>query len=135
MTCYVAGTPVQSDSILEVKSPYDNRVVGSVTLANASHVEQAIQAGLKGGKALTRYDRFSILDKARQLLIARKDQFAQTISAESGLAIREAIYETGRAHDVLLFAAMESLKDDGQIFSCDISPREKQEKYSHFVSR
>ena len=128
MTCYVAGTPVQNDSILEVKSPYDNRVVGTVTLANASHVEQAIQAGLKGGKALTRYDRFSILDKARQLLIARKDQFAQTISAESGLAIREANYETGRAHDVLLFAAMESLKDDGQIFSCDISPQGKARK-------
>ena len=128
MTSYVAGTPVQNDSILEVKSPYDNRVVGTVTLANASHVEQAIQAGLKGGKALTRYDRFSILDKARQLLIARKDQFAQTISAESGLAIREAIYETGRAHDVLLFAAMESLKDDGQIFSCDISPQGKARK-------
>ena len=128
MTSYVAGTPVQNDSILEVKSPYDNRVVGTVTLANASHVEQAIQAGLKGGKALTRYDRFSILDKARQLLIARKDQFAQTISAESGLAIREANYETGRAHDVLLFAAMESLKDDGQIFSCDISPQGKARK-------
>ena len=128
MTSYVAGTPVQNDSILEVKSPYDNRVVGAVTLANASHVEQAIQAGLKGGKALTRYDRFSILDKARQLLIARKDQFAQTISAESGLAIREANYETGRAHDVLLFAAMESLKDDGQIFSCDISPQGKARK-------
>ena len=128
MTSYVAGTRVQNDSILEVKSPYDNRVVGTVTLANASHVEQAIQAGLKGGKALTRYDRFSILDKARQLLIARKDQFAQTISAESGLAIREANYETGRAHDVLLFAAMESLKDDGQIFSCDISPQGKARK-------
>ena len=44
MTCYVAGSPVQSDAVLEVKSPYDNRVVGTVTLANASHVEQAIAA-------------------------------------------------------------------------------------------
>lgn len=128
MTCYVAGVPVQSNAILEVKSPYDNRIVGTVALANASHVEQAIQAGLKGGKALSRYDRFSILDKARQLLISRKEQFAQTISAESGLAIREAIYETGRAQDVLMFAAMESLKDDGQVFSCDISPQGKSRK-------
>ena len=58
----------------------------------------------------------------------RKESFAQTISAESGLAIREALYETGRAHDVLMFAAMESLKDDGQIFSCDISPTGKARK-------
>ncbi len=127
-TSYVAGNPVQSDKILQVKSPYDNRFVGTVTLANHTHVEKAIEAGLKGGRKLTRYDRFSILDKARLLLMERKDLFAQTISAESGLAIREAIYETGRAHDVLLFAAIESLKDDGQIFSCDISPQGKARK-------
>lgn len=127
-TSYVAGHPVQSDKILQVKSPYDNHVVGTVTLANHTHVEKAIEAGLKGGKKLSRYDRFSILDKTRLLLMERKDLFAKTISAESGLAIREAIYETGRAHDVLLFAAMESLKDDGQIFSCDISPQGKARK-------
>lgn len=128
MTCYVAGKPVQSHSVLEVKSPYDNRVVGAVTLANAGHLEEAITTALQGGKKLTRYDRFNILDKARHLLVARKELFAQTISAESGLAIREAHYETGRAHDVLLFAAIESLKDDGQIFSCDISPQGKARK-------
>jgi aldehyde dehydrogenase (NAD+) len=87
-----------------------------------------VEAALKGGKKLSRYDRFSILDKARQLLVQRKEAFAHTISTESGLAIREAVYETGRAHDVLMFAAMESLKDDGQIFSCDISPSGKARK-------
>lgn len=127
-SCYVAGKKIESEKTLEVRSPYDKRLVGTVALANASHAEQAIEAALKGGLKLTRYDRFSILDKARQLLIERRDEFAKIISAESGLAIREAIYETGRAHDVLMFAAMESLKDDGQIFSCDISPQGKARK-------
>lgn len=127
-SCYVAGKKIISENTLEVRSPYDQRLVGTVALANASHAEQAIEAALKGGQKLTRYDRFSILDKARQLLIERRDEFAKIISAESGLAIREAIYETGRAHDVLMFAAMESLKDDGQIFSCDISPQGKARK-------
>ena len=127
-SCYVAGKKIESEKTLEVRSPYDQRLVGTVALANASHAEQAIEAALKGGQKLTRYDRFSILDKARQLLIERRDEFAKIISAESGLAIREAIYETGRAHDVLMFAAMESLKDDGQIFSCDISPQGKARK-------
>ncbi len=127
-SCYVAGKKIVSENTLEVRSPYDKRLVGTVALANASHAEQAIEAALKGGPKLTRYDRFSILDKARQLLIERRDEFAKIISAESGLAIREAIYETGRAHDVLMFAAMESLKDDGQIFSCDISPQGKARK-------
>jgi putative phosphonoacetaldehyde dehydrogenase len=99
-----------------------------VKLANAAHVQQAIEGALKGGQKLTRYDRYSILEKTRQLLVERREEFAQTISAESGLAIREARYETGRAHDVLMFAAIESLKDDGQIFSCDISPAGKARK-------
>ena len=126
--CYVVGKKIESEKILEVRSPYDNRLVGTVALANAAHAEQAIEGALKGGQKLTRYDRFSILDKARQLIIERRDEFAKIISAESGLAIREAIYEIGRAHDVLMFAAMESLKDDGQIFSCDISPQGKARK-------
>jgi aldehyde dehydrogenase (NAD+) len=127
-TSYVAGVPVTGTNIFEVKNPYDNSIAGTITLADASHASAAVEAALKGGKKLSRYDRFSILDKARQLLVQRKEAFAHTISTESGLAIREAVYETGRAHDVLMFAAMESLKDDWQIFSCDISPSGKARK-------
>lgn len=128
LSCYVAGEKISSAERLEVRSPYDGRLVGTVDLANAAHAEQAIETALKGGKKLTRYERYSILEKTRQLLTERKEEFAQVISAESGLAIREARYETGRAHDVLLFAAIESLKDDGQIFSCDVSPAGKARK-------
>ncbi|MBS1669591.1 MAG: phosphonoacetaldehyde dehydrogenase [Bacteroidetes bacterium] len=128
LSSYITGKAIEKGNLLEVRSPYDQRLVGTVKLANASDAQQAIELALKGGQRLTRYDRFSILDKARLLLMERKEEFAQTISAESGLAIREARYETGRAHDVLMFAAMESLKDDGQIFSCDISPSGKARK-------
>lgn len=128
LSCYIAGDAIKSDKVLEVRSPYDKRLVGTIKLANASHAQQAIEAGLKGGNPLTRYDRYSILEKTRQLLLERKEQFAQLISAESGLAIQEARYETNRAHDVLLFAAIEGLKDDGQILSCDISPSGKARK-------
>src|SRR5579862_190642 len=127
-TSYVAGLPVNSENVLQIKSPYDNRIVGSVTLANSTHAAQAIEMAIKGGEKLSRYERYSILEKTRQLLMERKEEFAQTISAESGLAIRESLYETGRAHDVLMFAAIESLKDDGQIFSGDISPQGKSRK-------
>jgi phosphonoacetaldehyde dehydrogenase len=128
LSCYVAGKVLQSDKLLEIKSPYDGRIVGTVHLSNAKDTENAIQAGLKGGKELTRFERYTILDKTRHLLMERKEEFAQIISAESGLAIREARYETGRAHDVLMFAAIECLKDDGEVFSCDISPSGKARK-------
>jgi putative phosphonoacetaldehyde dehydrogenase len=128
LSSYIAGKPIESTSFLEVRSPYDKRLVGTVGLATAEDTKASIEAGLAGGNKLTRYERYLILDKTRQLLVERKDEFARVISAESGLAIREAIYETGRAHDVLMFAAIECLKDDGQIFSCDISPTGKARK-------
>ncbi|MDP4284933.1 MAG: phosphonoacetaldehyde dehydrogenase [Bacteroidota bacterium] len=128
LSSYVAGGKIKSDKLLEVRSPYDNRLVGTVTQANSSHVQQAIEAALKSKTPLTRYERYSILEKARNLFLNRKEEFAQIISAESGLAIREARYETGRAQDVFLFAAIETLHDDGEVFSCDITPHGKARK-------
>src|SRR5580704_2758029 len=104
-SCYVTGVKVHSGRELAVKSPYDGRVVGLLELAGQADVQKAIAQALAGGKKLTRYERFTILEKTRQLLMERQESFANMISAESGLAIREARYETGRAHDVLLFAA------------------------------
>jgi putative phosphonoacetaldehyde dehydrogenase len=127
-TSYVAGVPVLSEDVLRINNPYNNQIAGTVTIAHERDAKDAIEKALQGGKKLTRYERYSILEKARQLLLERKEQFAQTITAESGLAIREARYEIGRAHDVFFFAAIESLKDDGQIFSTDISPQGKARK-------
>jgi phosphonoacetaldehyde dehydrogenase len=132
LSCYVAGKPVRPGHELEIRSPYDQRLVGTVQLADHIDVRQAIETALRGGVRLTRYERYAILEKARHLLVERKEDFARTISAESGLAIREARYETDRAHDVLLFAAIECLKDDGQTFSCDVSPKGKARKIFTF---
>src|SRR5678809_733656 len=107
LNCYIAGKPIKSESVLEVRSPYDDRLVGTVTVAGIKETDQAIEAGLKGGRKLNRYERYSVLEKARGILMSRKEEIAQLISAESGLAIREARYEMGRAHDVLMFAAIE----------------------------
>ncbi len=126
--CYIAGKKINSTHTLTIRSPYDGRQVGSVTLAGKGETMAAIEAALGGGKKLTRFERYTILDKARLLLLERKEEFAQIISAESGLCMKETRYEVGRAHDVLMFASMECLRDDGQIFSCDISPAGKQRK-------
>ncbi|WP_333864319.1 aldehyde dehydrogenase family protein, partial [Chitinophaga sp.] len=128
LTGYIAGQPVYAAQVLEVRSPYDGRLAGTVALASRRDTEAAIAAGLSAGVKQTRYERFAVLDKTRQLLEERKEEFARLITSESGLAIREARYEVGRARDVLHFAALESLKDDGQIFSCDISPQGKARK-------
>jgi aldehyde dehydrogenase (NAD+) len=126
---YIAGKKVKTDKVLTIRSPYDKREVGTVTVAGKEETDAAIAQGCQvGGKQPSRYERFAVLDKARNLLMERKELFARVICAESGLCMKETHYEVGRAHDVLMFAAMECLKDDGQIFSCDISPTGKQRK-------
>src|SRR5438034_8377935 len=128
LTCFVAGQPLRAGETLTVANPYTGKPTGTVTLAGRVSVEAAIAAAVAFGQTPTRWQRFAILDQARQLLEARREDFARLITSEAGLCIRETRYEVGRALDVLRFAAMEALRDDGQVFSCDISPQGKARK-------
>lgn len=125
---YVCGEAIESASKLSVHYPFDGSLAGTVSMIGSEHVESMIQSSLSGRSDLTRYDRSKILTTARELLIERSDEFANLIRSESGLCMKETNYEVGRACDVFQFAAAEALKDDGQIFSCDVSPQGKQRK-------
>jgi len=124
----VAGAPVSGTNLLTVRHPYDGSVVGTVAQATAADTAAAVAAAVAFRDTPTRYQRSEILDRTRLALEARREEFARTISLEAGLAIREARYEVGRTVDVLRFAAIEALRDDGQIFSCDISAQGKARK-------
>ena len=128
LPAYIAGEAVTSDARLEVLYPWDNSVTGTVPLLGPEHLERAITAGLSPGEPLTRFQRHEVLQKARALLTERAEEFAKLLCAESGLCMFETRYEVGRTQDVLQFAAMEALRDDGQVFSCDISPTGPQRK-------
>jgi len=128
LTSYVAGKPIQSASLLTIRSPYDQSVSGTVTQAGRPDSDAAIAAALAFRDTPSRFQRSEILEKTRSALEARREEFARTITAEAGLALREARYEVGRTLDVLRFAAIEALRDDGQIFSCDISGQGKARK-------
>jgi aldehyde dehydrogenase (NAD+) len=131
---YIAGEAVTTGRVLEVRYPWDGSLTGTAGLIGPEHLDQAITAALAfPNESLTRRDRHDILRKAAVLLAERRDGFAALITRETGLAIREAKYETSRSSDVLEFAAMEALRDDGRIFSCDISPNGKPRKI--FTSR
>ncbi|MCE9546048.1 MAG: aldehyde dehydrogenase family protein [Planctomycetia bacterium] len=126
--CYIAGRAVKTGRWLDVHYPYTGELVGRVASASRADLELAIETTRLSREPLTRYQRYEILETARRLLGERSEEFADLIRRESGLCIRETRYEIGRAQDVLQFAAIESLKDDGQIFSCDISPQGKARK-------
>ena len=127
-SCLVAGRKIESRQSLSVRSPYDQQVVGTVGLAGREDTEAAIAAARSVITPPPRYERSQVLEKARAALELRREEFARLITSESGLCLKETRYEVGRALDVLRFASMEALRDDGQIFSCDISPQGKARK-------
>ena len=125
---YVCGEPLTTESKLSVYNPYDNSLVGVVSQLSHAQANDMVQRTLGGQSEMSRYDRAHVLTSARELLLERADEFANLIRCESGLCMRETNYEVGRACDVFQFAASEALKDDGQIFSCDVSPQGKRRK-------
>ena len=128
LSSLVAGQPVRGSGTLRIRNPYHGKEVGTVALASRQDVEMAVAAARAFDATPSRFQRSEILEKTRAALESRRDEFARIITSESGLALREARYEVGRTLDVLRFAAMEALRDDGQIFSADISPQGKARK-------
>jgi aldehyde dehydrogenase (NAD+) len=125
---YLAGQATTGDRWLDVFNPWNNNPVGRVACISGDQLDATIRAHLTPAEPLTRYERSRILNRTRELLEARREEFANLITQEAGLCLRETRYEVGRACDVFAFAAMEALRDDGQIFSCDISPSGKARK-------
>jgi putative phosphonoacetaldehyde dehydrogenase len=112
----------------DIHNPYTGKVIGSCPKASIAEVQEAFAAA-KGYKAeLSRADRSTILRKTADLLVARKQEIAELITAESGLCLKDTIYEVGRAYDVFFLSSTAVIKDDGEIFSCDITPHGKKRR-------
>lgn len=110
---------------IEVFNPYTGQRIGAVPKATLEEVRQAFAAAHACQPRLTRYERAAILQRAAAIIGSRLDEVADLITAESGLCLKDSRYEAGRVRDVLLFGASEVLRDDGQIFSCDLTPHGK----------
>ena len=118
-SCYIGGVKAGT-KLLEVRNPYTGELTGTVATVDRSAVDQAIETALAFKATPTRHERYQILDRTRTMLDARRGEISKLMTAESGLCIRETTYEVGRAIDVLVLASHEALRDDGQVFSCDI---------------
>ncbi len=124
----IAGRRVETDDVVEVLNPYGNAVVGTVPAARPEHVRDAFATAKAFKPKLTRYERQRILQKTAETLRDRSDDFARLITAESGLCWKDSLYEASRAYYVWSFAAQLTIKDDGEIYACDISPNGKARK-------
>ena len=119
---------VGRDRFIEVFNPFTEQRLGTVPKATLEEVREAYAIAHAYKPKLSRFDRAAILNKAAALVRDHLDDIANLISAEAGLCWKDAVYEAGRVSDVLLFGAQEVLKDDGQIFSCDLTHHGKQRR-------
>ena len=124
----ITGKLVATDDVVEVFNPYTNAVIGTVPAGRPEHVREAFAKARAYRPTLARFERQRILQKTAELLRDRKEEFARLITAESGLCWKDSLYEASRAYDVWSFAAQLCIKDDGEIYSCDISPNGKSRK-------
>ncbi|MFA9419107.1 MAG: phosphonoacetaldehyde dehydrogenase [Gammaproteobacteria bacterium] len=126
----IAGEKVDGDTgkLVEVFNPYNDELVGTVPRASREQVAAAFEIAVNYKPKLTRYERQQILTKTADIIVSRKQEISDLITAESGLSKKDSLYEVGRAFDVFSLAGQLCIKDDGQIFSCDLTPHGKQRK-------
>lgn len=108
--------------VIEVRNPYTREVVGTVPKAGLDAVRRAFAEAQAYRPKLSRFERSNILTQAAALVRERTEAIAALITSESGLCLKDSRYEAGRVADVLMFSAQECLRDEGQSFSCDITP-------------
>ncbi|MBE1205400.1 phosphonoacetaldehyde dehydrogenase [Aminobacter carboxidus] len=124
----IAGRKVDADGVVNVHYPYTDAVIGTVPAGRAEHARQAFEIAANYKPKLTRYERQQILFRTAEALAARKEEISDIITLELGISKADSLYEVGRAYDVFTLSAQMCIQDDGQIFSCDLTPHGKARK-------
>ncbi len=124
----IGGEHVRRPRVIEVMNPYTGAIVGTVPRATVEDVRRAFSVAAGYQATLMRSERAEILRRTADLLVARKEEISDLITAESGLCKKDTLYEVGRAYDVFLLSAQLTLLDDSQTFSCDITPHGKRRR-------
>jgi len=109
---------------LEVRSPWDQGLVGRVTIATRADARQAVNHAvtcLRRTRALPRWKRREILDDVAAQLIAQKERFVQLIVAEAGKPLRLARAEVDRAVLTFKTAAEEAARLGGESLPLDLT--------------
>ena len=109
---------------LEVRSPWDQGLVGRVTVATRADARQAVNhaaACMRRTRALPRWKRREILEDVAAALIEQKERFAQLIVAEAGKPVRLARAEVDRAVLTFKTAAEEAARLGGESLPLDLT--------------
>ena len=120
--CLIGGEEHRGAGQIDVTYPYKGELVGAAPLLRREQVRHALDLAGAARVSLDRYERSVVLDRVAGAIEDARDELAILITLESGLCLSDTHHEVARAVDVFRFASREALRDDGQVWACDVSP-------------
>ena len=120
----LAGERFSSADSIEVRSPYDNALIGRIPACTPADVNRAVAVAKAAlhSSPLPLWKRAQILDLAAVRLAARRDEFAEIVCREAAKPIKTARVEAERAVGTFQFAAAEARKLGGEMIALDAIP-------------
>lgn len=122
---YAAGEFIETPGMLEVKRPYDGKLLAITGLADENILGKVIiQAKMaeEKMKSLHAHQRSTILSKIAEGMTERKTVLGESLCQEAGKPMRYALAEVERAIQVFKIAAEEAKRIPGEYLSIDWTP-------------
>ncbi len=116
----IGGERVTTGGTIEVRSPFDDELLGAVPACDQEHVDRAVtaaRAAMDEGLAVWR--RVEVLDAAAAALREQQEDFARTIAREAAKPLATARTEAARAVLTFQFAAAEARTLTGEMIAMD----------------
>ncbi len=125
MKAYINGAWVETNEVIEVRSPFDQSVVDTVPRCGPDEVDRALAGAVEGARImndLPGYDRSQILRRTARRMLELEEDLARTISLEEGKILPEARLEVSRAAETIDLSADEAKRLGGEVLPLDGAP-------------
>jgi len=122
----INGRWQESKTIKEIRSPFDQGVVGRVHFGTREQVEEALAAAdnaFSRTRRLSSGDRAEVLARISRAIGERRDELAQSITLQSGKIIRDSRTEVDRAAMTFALASEEAKRLGGEVIPLDLIPQ------------
>jgi len=122
---FIGGQWVEGGPRLEVRNKYSGEVVGTIPEARREEVEAAVEAARRAAEVMAElpaHRRGEILRRAAELIRERREEFACTIAAEAGKALKFARIEVDRGISTFTVASEEAKRIHGETVPMDAVP-------------
>jgi len=125
MKMYIAGAWTDGQSTMDVRNPFDGSVVDTVPRGTAEDVDRALESAARGARImaqLTGYERYEILHRVADLIVANADGLANSLTHEQGKILAEARIEVERASEIFYLSGEEAKRLGGEVVPLEGGP-------------